>query len=169
VPIVASLNIGTIEQSYGVGLFVTPKTKGLQGSSTITESVIGAAYRVANVLGAGFLEKVYESALVYELRRAGHKVGQQHPLEVRYEREIVGLFHADLVVDDVVIVELKAVPVLDRSHRAQCLNYLRATGLATGLVINFGTGRVDIQRVLAAGWRAGRYATSKSEDTDEHG
>ena len=123
---------------------------GLKGKTDITEAIIGAAYQVANVLGAGFLEKVYENALAIELRRRRHEVEQQRPMEVWYADQMVGLYQADLVVDRSVIVELKAVPCLDRVHRAQCMNYLRATRMETGLVINFGRPRVEIQRVVAS-------------------
>ncbi|MEO7741488.1 MAG: GxxExxY protein [Usitatibacter sp.] len=119
------------------------------GETKISSAVIGAAYAVANTLGSGFLEKVYENALAIELRYSGHRVVQQKQMEVRYRGEIVGIYQADLVVDNEVVVELKAVPSLESIHRAQCLNYLRATGLETGLVINFGRPRIDIQRVVS--------------------
>ena len=122
---------------------------GLKGKTDVTEAIIGAAYRVANVLGAGFLEKVYENALAIELRRANHEVEQQRPMEVWYYDQLVGLYQADLVVDHSVVVELKALDGLDRVHRAQCMNYLRATRMETGLVINFGRPRIEIQRVVA--------------------
>ncbi len=122
--------------------------RGLTGETAVTESVIGAAFTVANRLGCGFLEKVYENALAHELRKRHHKVEQQKPMDVRYDGEIVGLYQADLVVDGSVVVELKAVRALDPTHRSQCLNYLRATGLETGLVINFGLPRLEVQRVL---------------------
>ena len=121
--------------------------KGLIGKVAVSESVIGAAYEVANRLGSGFLEKVYENALAIELRYRGHKVEQQRPFEVRYRDEIVGIYQADLIVDDELVVELKAARSLDSSHRAQCMNYLRASSLDTGLLINFGLPRIDIQRV----------------------
>jgi GxxExxY protein len=121
----------------------------LRGRTDVTEAVIGAAYEVANVLGAGFLEKVYENALAVELRRSHHRVDQQRQIDVWYRDEIVGLYQADLIVDDSVIVELKTLPALDRIHRAQCLNYLRATRIKTGLVINFGRPRIEVQRVLS--------------------
>ena len=123
---------------------------GLKGNTAVTESVIGAAYRVVNELGCGFLEKVYENALAVELRRANHEVEQQKQVEVWYKGEMVGLYQSDLIVDNSVVVELKAVPNLDRIHRAQCLNYLRATKMETRLVLNFGRPRLEIQRVLAA-------------------
>ena len=123
--------------------------KGLKGETAVTEAIIGAAYKVANELGVGFLEKVYENALAIELRRGSHLVEQQKAVEVWYKGETVGLYQADLVVDGAVVVELKAVPALDRMHRAQCLNYLRATHVDTGIVINFGRPRLEVQRVLA--------------------
>jgi len=122
--------------------------KGLAGETGVTQAVIGAAYKVANHLGAGFLEKVYENALAFELRRTGHRVDQQKPMEVWYETEMVGLYQADLFVDGEVVVELKALPGLERIHRAQCLNYLKATRARTGLVINFGRPRLEVQRVI---------------------
>ena len=124
--------------------------KGLLGNVQITEAIIGAAFRVADALGSGFLEKVYENALAMELRKEHHEVEQQRAIEVWYKGRTVGLYQADLIVDRAVVVELKAVASLDRSHRAQCLNYLRATRMETGLVINFGRPRIDVQRVTAA-------------------
>lgn len=113
----------------------------------ITEAIIGAAFKVGNTMGCGFLEKVYENAMVVELRRQGHRVVQQSPIEVRYEEAIVGEYVADLVVDDKVIVELKAQFNLDRIHHAQCLNYLRGTGLRLALLLNFGRPRVEVHRI----------------------
>jgi len=121
----------------------------LIGDTRLTESIIGAAFTVSNALGCGFLEKVYENALAIELRRGGFDVKQQVPMEVRYRDEIVGLYQADLIVDDEVVLELKAAREIDSTHRAQCLNYLRASGLSLGLVINFGLPRLDVQRVQA--------------------
>src|SRR5687767_10462539 len=97
----------------------------LLGDTAVTEAVIGAAYRVANTLGSGFLEKVYENALAIELRHMGHEVQRQAPVEVRYRGEIVGIYQPDLLVGRSVVLELKCVAALDRTHRAQCLNYLR--------------------------------------------
>ena len=122
---------------------------GLTGNVALSETVIGAAYKVANKLGAGFLEKVYENALAFELRRAGLEVEQQKIMEVWYEDQMVGLYQADLIVNGEIVVELKAVAGLERIHRAQCLNYLRATRLRTGLVINFGLPRIQVQRIAS--------------------
>jgi GxxExxY protein len=122
---------------------------GLKGSSDVSRSVIGAAFRVANSLGVGFLEKVYENALAIELRLSGHGVEQQRAIDVRYRGEIVGVYQADLLVDECLVIELKVAESLSRVHKAQCLNYLRATGLHTGLVINFGRPRLEIHRILS--------------------
>ncbi|MBX7234076.1 MAG: GxxExxY protein [Caldilineales bacterium] len=104
----------------------------------ITEKIIHAFYRVYNTLGYGFLEKVYENAMAIELRKMGLKVVQQARIVVYYEGEEVGDHNADLLVEDLVIVELKAARVLEDSHEAQLLNYLKATTIEVGLLLNFG-------------------------------
>ena len=114
----------------------------------ITEKIIGCVHQVSNVLGTGFLEKVYENALAIELRQTGLQVVQQQRIEVRYREVLVGDFVADLVVDGSVIVEIKAVKALDDVHTAQCLNYLKATGLPVCLLVNFGTPKATIRRVV---------------------
>ena len=114
----------------------------------LSERIIGCALAVANTLGAGFLEKVYENALAHELRKAGLAVAQQRGIEVMYDGIIVGQYAADLLVQDSVIVELKAVKVMDDVHRAQCLNYLRATGLHLCLLMNFGQPRLEFKRIV---------------------
>ncbi len=111
----------------------------------VTQQVIGAAFRVANVLGYGFLEKVYENALVHELRTIGLSVRQQYPIPVYYKGVVVGEYVCDLLVEDLVLVELKSVRAFDDIHTAQCLNYLTATRLPICLLINFGR-RVDVKR-----------------------
>ena len=103
-----------------------------------TQKIIGAAYEVHALLGQGFMEKVYENAMALELRKAGLTVQQQQPVTVRYKGEVVGEYLADLVVEGIVIVELKAVTELEKVHEVQLVNYLRATGLEVGLLINFG-------------------------------
>jgi GxxExxY protein len=117
-------------------------------TNQITEAVIGAAYKIGNTLGSGFLEKIYENALAIEIRKSGLQVVQQHPIHVKYEGAIVGEFFADLLVQDEVLIELKAVKALDEIHLAQCLNYLKATGLRVCLLINFGNPKVEIKRVI---------------------
>ena len=117
-------------------------------TNEITELVIGATYQVANTLGNGFLEKVYENALALEIRKSGMPVVQQHPIQVKYQGVVVGEFIADLQVRGEILVELKAVKGFDEIHLAQCLNYLKATGLHVCLLINFGNPKVEIKRVV---------------------
>ena len=105
--------------------------------SDITEKIIKAFYKVNNTLGFGFLEKVYENAMVVELRKLGCEVLQQKNIKVYYETEVVGDYYADLLVDDSVIVELKAADNLCEEHEAQLTNYLRATKIEIGLLLNF--------------------------------
>lgn len=114
----------------------------------LTEQVIGCAYKVANALGCGFLEKVYENSLVHELRKSGIDVSQQYPIKVFYDEVVVGDFIADLLVSDSVLLELKSVKALDPVHIAQCMNYLKATKLKICLLINFGGTRVEIKRIV---------------------
>jgi len=116
--------------------------------NAITEKIIGGAYAVANGLGNGFLEKVYENALTHELGKGGLAVEQQKAVQVIYDGVIVGDYVADLLVNEAVLVELKAVKTLDDVHMAQCLNYLKATGLSVCLLINFGTPRVEVKRIV---------------------
>ncbi len=104
----------------------------------ITEKIIKAAYTVHNTLGFGFLEKVYQNALEIELRQMGLKRESQKPITVYYKDEVVGEYIADIVVEDSVILELKAVKELNEIHEVQLVNYLKATGLEIGLLINFG-------------------------------
>src|SRR4051794_9273968 len=115
---------------------------------SVTERIIGCAYRVSNGLGCGFLEKVYENALVHELRKAGLTVAQQVRFAVLYDGVVVGEYIADIVVEDVILIELKAVKALDDVHLAQCLNLLRATRLPVCLLMNFSKPRVDIKRLV---------------------
>ena len=113
----------------------------------LTETIIGCAYAVANTLGHGFLEKVYENALAHELRKKGLHVEQQYPLTVQYDGIVVGEYLSDLLVDGKVLVELKATKQIEDFHKAQCINYLKATGLSTCLLINFGTPRIQVKRL----------------------
>ena len=114
----------------------------------LTEKVIGAAHEVSNTLGSGFLERVYENALAQELRDRNLGVAQQQQLQVRYKGTVVGDYQADLIVEGAVILELKAVKSLDEVHAAQCLNYLKATGLHVCLLLNFGKPRLEVRRVV---------------------
>ena len=115
----------------------------------VSHRIIGCAHRVSNSLGSGFLEKVYENALALELRQEGLEVQQQHPIEVVYRQIPIGAFNADLLVQSCILVELKATKALTELHVAQCMNYLKATGLCVCLLMNFGTNRITIRRVVS--------------------
>ena len=100
--------------------------------------MINSFYTVYNTLGYGFLEKVYENALIHELKKRGLRVQQQMPIHVYYDGELVGEYFADLLVEDKVILELKAAEDIAAQHKAQLLNYLKATEIEVGLLLNFG-------------------------------
>ena len=117
-------------------------------SDQLTRKIIGCAYAVGNELGFGFLEKVYENALAHELIKSGLKVARQQGIAVQYDGVLVGDYVADLLVEETVILEIKAVKALDDIHLAQCLNYLKATGLKICLLINFGKPKVEVKRVV---------------------
>jgi GxxExxY protein len=119
-----------------------------QRLNEITQKIIGCAYDVANGLGCGFLEKVYENALRLDFRRAGLVVLQQHPIPVMWRGEVVGDYYADLLVEGCVIVELKCVKSFDEVHMAQCLNYLKATGIRICLLINFAKTQIEVKRIV---------------------
>ena len=104
----------------------------------LTRTIIGCAYKVHNSLGTGFLEKVYENALRIELDKIGFSIKQQEPISVLYEGRVVGDFYPDLWVNDRIIIEVKAVQTLAKEHEVQLVNYLTATGVNDGLLINFG-------------------------------
>ncbi len=114
----------------------------------LSERVLGCAQNVSRELGAGFLEKVYESALCVELSQAGIPFQCQKKFEIYYKSENVGNYFADIVVDDKLVVELKALSCLSREHDAQVMNYLKASGLTVGLLLNFGVTRLGIRRIV---------------------
>jgi GxxExxY protein len=114
----------------------------------VTETIIGGAFRVSNELGVGFLEKVYENAIAIELREAGLSVEQQKSVKVNYRGHVVGDYVIDLLVENQIVVELKHAKSLNDAHLAQSLNYLKATGYKLALVINFGSPRVEVKRVI---------------------
>jgi len=114
----------------------------------ITYRIRAAVFEVNKVLGAGFLEKVYEKALLIELERQGLKAKAQVPLAVYFKGAIVGEYLADIVVEDVVILELKAADRLDKMFTAQILNYLKASGFRIGMLINFRYPKADIKRFI---------------------
>jgi GxxExxY protein len=102
----------------------------------LTEKIIGCAYEVGNVLGNGFLEKVYENALSHELRKKGLQVEQQRTIPVYYDQIVVGEYVADLLIEECILVELKTIKNIEDIHRAQCIHYLKATGLKLCLLID---------------------------------
>ena len=104
----------------------------------VTDRILKAFYRVYNTLGYGFLEKVYEQAMMMELRSMGLRCVRQQPIEVYYQGERVGEYFADLIVEECVIVELKAAEGLREEHKAQLINYFKATEIEVGLLLNFG-------------------------------
>jgi len=114
----------------------------------LVERVVGAAYEVSNVLGAGFLEKVYERALVRELHLQGLNVRSQATFPVGYKGQSVGEYVADLLVEEKLIVELKCVDQFANEHLAQCINYLKASGMKLALLINFQKPRVEWKRII---------------------
>jgi GxxExxY protein len=114
----------------------------------LTERILGAAFKVHNELGCGFLEKVYENAMVVELRQGGVPSEQQKAIQVNYGGAIVGDYQADLIVDGRVLVECKAASQLDSVHEAQLLNYLRATRIRVGLLLNFGRPKLQHRRLV---------------------
>ena len=111
----------------------------------LTQTIIGCAYKVHNALGPGFLEKVYENALRIELEKLGLRVKQQEPISVKYDGHVVGEYYADLWVDERVVLEVKATQNLVKQHEVQLVNYLTATGVNNGLLINFGSS-VQVRR-----------------------
>jgi len=114
----------------------------------ITYAINGAAFEVNRVLGSGFLEKVYENALLVELKERGLNAESQMPVKVFYKKKVVGEYIIDILVEKKVIVELKTVEKFDNVHEAQLLNYLKASGIQVGLLINFKHPKVKIKRMV---------------------
>ena len=112
----------------------------------ITEKVIGCAFRVYNKMGFGYLESVYEKCMQIELNKIGLNFESQKPVTVYYDDLLVGEFVADLIIEDVLIVELKSVKRILWAHEMQLVNYLTSTGKPVGLIVNFGELKVDIKR-----------------------
>ena len=112
----------------------------------LTHSVIGCAFEVINELGSGFLESVYEKAMVRALSDAGVFAEAQKPVKVMFRGKTVGDYYVDLLVEKKVIVELKAIKSLNPEHHAQVINYLKATGIEVGLLINFGNPKLEFKR-----------------------
>ena len=114
----------------------------------LTKQIIGCAYRVYNAMGYGFLESVYEKCMLIELRKLGLRAENQLPIRVFYEGHEVGTFEADILVEGRVIVELKSIRTLIQIHEVQTVNYLKATGIDIGLLLNFGEQKVEVKRKL---------------------
>ena len=112
----------------------------------LTENTIKACFEVSNELGCGFLESVYLKALLIALAQSGLRVQAQKPLSVMFRGQIVGDFFADIIVEDTILLELKAVKALAPEHLAQVMNYLKATGIEVGFLINFGTPKLEYRR-----------------------
>ena len=121
---------------------------GLDNFDGLTECVLGAVFEVSNTLGAGFLEKVYERALLIELGLRGILATAQASLRVTYKGHTVGEYFADILVEDVLVVELKCVERLGNEHTAQCLNYLRGSGQTLCLLVNFQKPKVEWRRIV---------------------
>ena len=119
-----------------------------QDVNEITQKIIGCAFEVSNTLGIEFVEKVYENALVLELIKRNLSADNQVPIDVKYKGKIVGEYIADIIVENKVILEIKAVKVLNGLHEAQILNYLKATGFTIGLLVNFTHPKAEIKRFV---------------------
>jgi GxxExxY protein len=122
--------------------------------------IIGVAMKIHSTLGPGFLESVYQNALIWELRKSGLKSEAQKPVSVQYDGQIVGAFAADLLVNDSVIIEIKAIQTLAKAQEVQLVNYLTATGLNEGLLLNFGADRLEFKKKFRL---AKRDSISQSE------
>ena len=118
----------------------------------ITENIIKAYYKVYNTLGYGFLEKIYENSMIIELKKQGLNVEKQQPIKVYYNEKIVGEYFADLIVENKVIIELKAKGKLSEEHEAQLVNYLKATRIEVGLLLNFGTKPEFKRKIHSLDW-----------------
>ena len=152
-----SLSASQIEQLFTAG--TTYHTRDVQDErdgqdrktalalQDLTEKVLAACFEVANELGSGFVESVYEKALLIALHQRGIEAECQVPLKVMFRNEVVGDFYADILVGNKLIIELKAVRNLVSEHQAQLINYLKATGIEIGLLINFGNSKLEYRRL----------------------
>ena len=114
----------------------------------LSARVIACAYEVSKSLGSGFLEAVYENALCMELKRDGIHFEKQKQLKVNYKGSTVGHYVCDIIIENKLLLELKALPTLSNQHEAQVMNYLKATGITVGLLLNFGTPKLGIRRIV---------------------
>jgi len=121
----------------------------MKPDTSLTERVIQCGFEVSNTLGVGFLESVYENALCIELLNQGIEFEQQKPVKVFYKNQLVGNYTADLVIEKKLLVELKVASDIAINHRAQVMNYLKATKLCVALILNFGTSKLGVQRIVS--------------------
>ena len=124
--------------------------------SDITGAILKAFFNVYNEIGIGFLEKVYENSMLVELDNLGYEARSQYPIEVYYREELVGSYYADLLVENKVIVEIKATECLSDAHEAQLVNYLRATEFEVGILLNFGKTPQHKRKVLTKDYKKKR-------------
>ncbi len=113
----------------------------------LTSKILAACFEVSNELGAGFLESIYENALLIALHQKGINAVAQAPIEVRFRDQVIGKYYADIFVENQVILEIKAVVALSPEHKAQVINYLKATGVGVDLLINFGNPKLEYKRL----------------------
>ena len=132
----------------------------------LTELILNAFYKVHRTLGYGFNECVYENSLAIELNKLGFKVDQQREIEVYYDRRKVGVYFTDLIVNDVVVLELKATKQLADEHEAQLLNYLKATRIEVGLLLNFGP-KPEVRRRVYDNERKGSFAWTERKNQEQ--
>ena len=135
----------------------------------ITYAINGAVFEVNKVLGPGFLEKVYENALLIELKKRGITAESQVPIKVFYKENVVGEYIADILVESKVIVELKTVETIDKIHEAQLLNYLKATGIQVGILVNFKHPKAEIKSLPAIALAQARRAGMVLNLPEGHG
>ena len=126
----------------------------------LTRRILEACFEVSNELGAGFLELVYHKSLIIALRQKGVPACSEVPISVMFRAQNVGEFYADLLVDEKIIVELKAVSALTKEHIAQVINYLYASGIDVGLLVNFGTSKIEYRRLERRERRRGKREES---------
>ena len=120
----------------------------MQRMESISQTVLACAFEVSNRLGTGFLESVYENALCVELQQQGMNFTQQKPLKMIYKGNVIGNFVTDIIVESKLLIELKVVSEFDKAHRAQVINYLKATGIPVGLLLNFGTPKLGVKCIV---------------------
>ena len=120
----------------------------MQRMESLSQTVLACAFEVSNRLGVGFVESVYENALCVELQQLGVNFTQQKPLKVIYKGSVIGNFVTDIIVENRLLIELKVVSEFNKAHRAQVINYLKATGIPVGLLLNFGTPKLGVKRIV---------------------